>query len=108
MCKRNQCLQLVQNNEVPPAIDLSCYNVGAVRTLTDFLAGIDARNLRLGASILPDLLQLARIFRMHELTDLIAKVPVNASLLVYHIIINFFKLVLQNKKLKCMAGESWV
>lgn len=82
MYERNHCLQLLQNNEVPPAIDLSCYNVGAVRTLTDFLAGVDARNLRLGASILPDLLQLARIFRMHELTDLIAKVLLNASFMV--------------------------
>ncbi|VDM39861.1 unnamed protein product [Toxocara canis] len=65
--------KLVDSNEVPPAIDLSCYNVGAVRTLTDFLAGVDTRNLRLGANILPDLLQLARIFRMHQLTDLVAK-----------------------------------
>ncbi|EJD76504.1 hypothetical protein LOAG_16575 [Loa loa] len=64
---------LVKRGKVPPAIDLSCYNVGAVRTLTDFVAGVDRRNLRLSDNILTDLLQLARIFRMNQFTSLIAE-----------------------------------
>ncbi|CAG9537923.1 unnamed protein product [Cercopithifilaria johnstoni] len=62
---------LVKHGQVPPAIDLSCYNVDAVRTLTDFVAGVDKRNLRIGNNILTDLLQLARIFRMNQFTSLI-------------------------------------
>ncbi|VIO98402.1 Uncharacterized protein BM_BM9977 [Brugia malayi] len=64
---------LMKCGKVPPAIDLSCYDVGAVRTLTDFIAGIDKRNLRLGDNILTDLLQLARIFRMNQFTSLIVE-----------------------------------
>ncbi|VDN05868.1 unnamed protein product [Thelazia callipaeda] len=64
---------LVKRGQVPAAIDLSCYNIGAVRTLTDFVAGVDRRNLRLGDNILKDLLQLARIFRMQEFTTLIVE-----------------------------------
>uniref|UniRef100_A0A9J2PB72 BACK domain-containing protein n=1 Tax=Ascaris lumbricoides TaxID=6252 RepID=A0A9J2PB72_ASCLU len=105
--------KLLQNNEVPPAIDLSCYNVGAVRTLTDFLAGVDARNLRLGASILPDLLQLARIFRMHELTDLIAKHVLekvesgstSSLLLALHLVANDWSLFL-NTECACALLEA--
>ncbi|VDK29304.1 unnamed protein product [Gongylonema pulchrum] len=63
----------MERREVPPAIDLSCYNIGAVRTMTDFVAGVDQRNLRLDDNIMPDLLQLARIFRMRQLTDLIVE-----------------------------------
>uniref|UniRef100_A0A182ERE9 BACK domain-containing protein n=1 Tax=Onchocerca ochengi TaxID=42157 RepID=A0A182ERE9_ONCOC len=62
---------LLKRGKVPPAIDLSCYNIGAVRTLTDFVAGVDQRNLRLGDNILTDLLQLARIFRMNQFISLI-------------------------------------
>lgn len=64
----------MKHKRVPPAIDLSCYNVDAVRTLTDFVAGVDKRNLRLDNNILTDLLQLARIFRMHQFTSLIVEV----------------------------------
>ncbi|KAL3984923.1 BTB And C-terminal Kelch family protein [Acanthocheilonema viteae] len=64
---------LVKHGKVPPAIDLSCYNIDAVRTLTDFVAGVDKRNLRLGDNILTDLLQLARIFRMNQFTSLIVE-----------------------------------
>uniref|UniRef100_A0A915PRV0 BACK domain-containing protein n=1 Tax=Setaria digitata TaxID=48799 RepID=A0A915PRV0_9BILA len=64
---------LMKRGNVPPMIDLSCYNIGAVRTLTDFVAGVDQRNLRLGDNILTDLLQLARIFRMHQFTSLIVE-----------------------------------
>ncbi|KAM3717482.1 Kelch-like protein [Dirofilaria immitis] len=64
---------LMKRGKVPPAIDLSCYNTGAVRTLTDFVAGVDQRNLRFGDNILTDLLQLARIFRMNQFISLIVE-----------------------------------
>ncbi|MCP9262721.1 hypothetical protein DINM_006075 [Dirofilaria immitis] len=63
----------MKRGKVPPAIDLSCYNTGAVRTLTDFVAGVDQRNLRFGDNILTDLLQLARIFRMNQFISLIVE-----------------------------------
>uniref|UniRef100_A0A914ZY17 BACK domain-containing protein n=1 Tax=Parascaris univalens TaxID=6257 RepID=A0A914ZY17_PARUN len=105
--------KIKKNSEVPPAIDLSCYDVGAVRTLTDFLAGIDARNLRLGFSTLPDLLQLATIFRMHELTDLIAKHVLEKAesgstsslLLALHLVANDWSLFL-NTECACALLEA--
>lgn len=64
----------MKHGRIPSAIDLSCYNINAVRTLTDFIAGVDKRNLRLGDNILTDLLQLSRIFRINQLTSLIVEV----------------------------------
>lgn len=64
----------MKHEKVPQAIDLTCYNVDAVRALTDFVAGVDKRNLRLGDNILTDLLQLARIFRMNQFISLIVEV----------------------------------
>lgn len=67
---------------MPGMIDLTCYNVEAVRTLADFLCDVDVRNFRLSGSMLLDLLQLCRIFDIARLKEFLSVVCIILLLVV--------------------------
>uniref|UniRef100_A0A0R3RG35 BACK domain-containing protein n=1 Tax=Elaeophora elaphi TaxID=1147741 RepID=A0A0R3RG35_9BILA len=105
---------LVKCGKTPATIDLSCYDIGAVRTLTDFIAGVDKRNLRLGDNILADLLQLARIFRMNQFTTLIVehviekveKGPQSNLLLALHLISSDWSMFLRLNEVSALVESA--
>ncbi|KAI6236418.1 BACK domain-containing protein [Aphelenchoides besseyi] len=61
--------RISESHRVPREIDLTCYEVDAVRILVDFLGDVDRPSLRINRQLVYDLLQLAAIFEIDGLKE---------------------------------------
>ncbi|KAI6187159.1 BACK domain-containing protein [Aphelenchoides besseyi] len=61
--------RISESHQVPREIDLTCYEVDAVRLLVDFLGDVNPPSLRINRQLIYDLLQLAAIFEIDGLKE---------------------------------------
>uniref|UniRef100_A0A7E4ZYY8 BACK domain-containing protein n=1 Tax=Panagrellus redivivus TaxID=6233 RepID=A0A7E4ZYY8_PANRE len=65
--------ELHAKHDLPRIVNLTSYNVDSVRAFVDYMCNVEERHLRLTRTILTDLLQLARIFHVQGLIDVVVR-----------------------------------